>query len=1184
MEDEGQDSVGTLGVIRDQLGEMLDPSTTVEAQGYARRFLDKQLNSPLAEDQKKILTEMEKQSKAAQETLRAAREKLLARQFNPSDRWYALSRALGAPTRVGGIGELASRAAGALGESRERREAYGEKQRTEALGYDEKINSLGMDLLKLRSAIGMGQGKIDAELAKESLKTLGKRVNPAQTGVDKAQQALDREYVKDYLDWNQNGQSVANKSITELSQVRDRLRGYSVDAKGVRKPITEGDFVTRQLGPTGRVIGSIATVPYVGKAVQDVIAPGSADIREIVESTVQSSLRPILGPQFTEKEGERLIARVYNTRMKTEVNTARVQRLLDQIVGAAKAKDAAAKWFEAHGTMKGFQGKYKFTLQDFMPPDTNELAPSAPTGEVDDHGVPYDGPPSPFAGTDEDNNAPAREPGDPNPPTTAPAAPRTFEGKRIIKLKDLPKRGYAEGGSVSGAVDTDTVMVELPDGRLIPMPADATQEDVAKLTDEGDSGGGYDSGLSRAALAALGAGVGYGAGKLTSGLGSAASDLRPGAKETPAQARLLRLMERSNLHPSQVASSQRRFSRLGVPTMPLDFSPDLRAATETAMTNGGPEALEMMDRLRQRQAAARSRSLEQVNKALKPDEYFDKEQQIKDQLYGNRAKKLESESSPLYRAAESQFPAVTSQQLGKLMDTPTGKKAVKAAMQTMKDKGKPIGKVNPVTGAVMRPSLEFLNQVKIEMDNLVGQARSKGKDAKAKDIGSLRTSFREELDTATTDPATGTSPYKEARETYESRKAHLDALQAGREEFGRMQPQEVAKAVAGMNFEQKDAFRTGVAQNIKQMLETPSTDINAAKRLIGSPAMEAKLAALFDNPNEFAVFKSALEKEVEVFENSQKLLQRESTVRQRGASPPKGRVSRTAEKAPSLGILSPTHWALKILREKPEITQKEAAEVINLMKSSSPDEIASFEKSLAGKFGRAAARKKRGSRMGMAGAALGAVAGMIAGGDEDQPVVDEGVLAGLDDGQRAEAMQPAGFAEGGKASAIKNLIKELKDRLTAKPAVDVEDLKNQVSHVAIQSQMSPADVWREITGNAMRPPWETAPDIRTPTPQVRIPAQPEKLAPFARSMDFEKARLEQLRRTITDAQRVSPEQARALHATGMAADSAFDQMMADPNVANMERLSQLVRSLQEQSGKCRGGRIGRQFGGRTNHA
>ena len=58
---------------------------------------------------------------------------------------------------------------------------------------------------------------------------------------------------------------------------------------------------------------------------------------------------------------------------------------------------------------------------------------------------------------------------------------------------------------------------------------------------------------------------------------------------------------------------------------------------------------------------------EQVNQALKPDNYLTKSQELTDALYAN--------AKPLYEAAYQQFPAVKSQALYQLMNTPSGQEA-----------------------------------------------------------------------------------------------------------------------------------------------------------------------------------------------------------------------------------------------------------------------------------------------------------------------------------------------------------------------------------------------------------------------------------------------------------------------------------------------------------------------------
>jgi len=80
-----------------------------------------------------------------------------------------------------------------------------------------------------------------------------------------------------------------------------------------------------------------------------------------------------LGPQFTEKEGERLIARAYNPRLSEKENVKRVRRLIDQIKSAAKAKGDAADYFEKNGTLAGYKGTiYKGSDVDKLLPSLEE--------------------------------------------------------------------------------------------------------------------------------------------------------------------------------------------------------------------------------------------------------------------------------------------------------------------------------------------------------------------------------------------------------------------------------------------------------------------------------------------------------------------------------------------------------------------------------------------------------------------------------------------------------------------------------------------------------------------------------------------------------------------------------------------------------------------------------------------
>jgi hypothetical protein len=92
--------------------------------------------------------------------------------------------------------------------------------------------------------------------------------------------------------------------------------------------------------------------------------PKALQNREAIEEVVQRNLRVILGAQFTEKEGERLISRAFNPKLPPAENAKRVRRLFLQMETAAQQKQAMADYFNENGTLKGYRGKMP-TVGDF---------------------------------------------------------------------------------------------------------------------------------------------------------------------------------------------------------------------------------------------------------------------------------------------------------------------------------------------------------------------------------------------------------------------------------------------------------------------------------------------------------------------------------------------------------------------------------------------------------------------------------------------------------------------------------------------------------------------------------------------------------------------------------------------------------------------------------------------------
>lgn len=169
------------------------------------------------------------------------------------------------------------------------------------------------------------------------------------------------EYISEKIDVEKRGRAFTKtdeKFSTEY--VKWKTGGFADTAKNLDQlnaAVNELETSANEL--TGKFIGNVPDFAL------QFIEPRAIAVREQIEEVVQRNLREILGAQFTEKEGERLIARAYNKRLHPKENVKRIRRLMQQIGNAAKAKQEASDYFEQNGTLEGFKGK-TYSMNDFM--------------------------------------------------------------------------------------------------------------------------------------------------------------------------------------------------------------------------------------------------------------------------------------------------------------------------------------------------------------------------------------------------------------------------------------------------------------------------------------------------------------------------------------------------------------------------------------------------------------------------------------------------------------------------------------------------------------------------------------------------------------------------------------------------------------------------------------------------
>jgi hypothetical protein len=214
--------------------------------------------------------------------------------------------------------------------------------------------------------------------------------------------------------------------------------------------------------------------------------------------------------------------------------------------------------------------------------------------------------------------------------------------------------------------------------------------------------------------------------------------------------------------------------------------------------------------------------------------------------------------------------------------------------------------------------------------------------AEASALRSLRKEFVNAIDENV--PA-----YRAARQEYAGDMEVIDAMRAGLQDFGKLDSEQVVKMVAGMGKAEKEAFRTGVARSLYGKVMDPSTNFNAASRIINSPETVSKLQPLFDDPAHFRLFQTALEREAQLFQQANKILGGSQTAK-------RGAMREALDEGPGVGEAvanavtggfwpSLTSMAARVARSS-TLTPQVADKLSDMLMAKNPSEVAAVVKFL----------------------------------------------------------------------------------------------------------------------------------------------------------------------------------------------------------------------------------------------
>jgi hypothetical protein len=187
------------------------------------------------------------------------------------------------------------------------------------------------------------------------------RVLPAYTAT---KDYLENEKTKAETDKLRREARNPSKDLTPGEKSADEAFGkeaseyyYGGGKSGVEKNFQRFQGALATLKENPDLTGGISTkIPGLSAdAAQDVVNPKLASVRDDIRGAIQSTLKQVLGGQYTEKEGEAIFSRAFNPRLSTEENIRRATGEMEAIKRMADEKDRSMQRFMTAGTLRGYR-------------------------------------------------------------------------------------------------------------------------------------------------------------------------------------------------------------------------------------------------------------------------------------------------------------------------------------------------------------------------------------------------------------------------------------------------------------------------------------------------------------------------------------------------------------------------------------------------------------------------------------------------------------------------------------------------------------------------------------------------------------------------------------------------------------------------------------------------------------
>jgi hypothetical protein len=138
---------------------------------------------------------------------------------------------------------------------------------------------------------------------------------------------LDEDFAKDYNEWTSAGKAQADKNLTKLREAAQTLQNENL--------------------VSGRLVGSLPNFLRTEK---------SKVAEQSVREAAQAALKAVLGAQFTEKEGERIMRNAFDPTLSEAENLKKVTATIKELEERIANQNSKSRFFEQNrGSLRGWK-------------------------------------------------------------------------------------------------------------------------------------------------------------------------------------------------------------------------------------------------------------------------------------------------------------------------------------------------------------------------------------------------------------------------------------------------------------------------------------------------------------------------------------------------------------------------------------------------------------------------------------------------------------------------------------------------------------------------------------------------------------------------------------------------------------------------------------------------------------